>query len=498
MLGSRYKIIQPLSKGGFGTTYLAEDTKYPDNLKCVVKKLHSNAENPEFLEMSRRMFAKEAKTLAKLGKHNQIPQLLAYFEEDKEFYLVQQYIRGVTLSSELIIDKPWTEAKVIDFLRDLLTVVDFVHQNGVIHRDIKPDNLIRRALDNKLVLVDFGTVKEVMLTQSQAIASTVAIGTQGYMPTEQARGKPRFASDIYAVGMIAVQSLTGVHPLQLPEDENGETLWLERANCSLRLGKIISKMICYHFKDRYHSPKEILTNLDILENRPANSVNRDETGIVMPTENITHNNNYHHPSAKSTEIEPASKSKSSKTLTIALGSLGVLAALVLGGSQLFGNNSVKFPELEQAEAKAATGEYAQAIALVRDLKPTDKIQQQVDLWSEQLFNQAQTQYDRQGDIETARRKIESIPDGSELKTEATELLSNWEEEHEYNQSILQIATDHLQQEQWQNAKREAEQIQGDSTYWKEQSARIIQAAQLGEKSAPGVIDLSSKALDFCN
>ena len=94
-----------------------------------------------------------------------------------------------------------------------------------------------------MVLVDFGTVKEVMLTQSQAIASTVAIGTQGYMPTEQARGKPRFASDIYAVGMIAVQSLTGVHPLQLPEDENGETLWLERANCSPRLGKIISKMI---------------------------------------------------------------------------------------------------------------------------------------------------------------------------------------------------------------------------------------------------------------
>ena len=104
---------------GFGTTYLAEDTKYPDNLKCVVKKLHSNAENPEFLEMSRRMFAKEAKTLAKLGKHNQIPQLLAYFEEDKEFYLVQQYIRGVTLSSELIIDKPWTEAKVIDFFARL-------------------------------------------------------------------------------------------------------------------------------------------------------------------------------------------------------------------------------------------------------------------------------------------------------------------------------------------------------------------------------------------
>lgn len=491
MLGSRYKIIQPLSKGGFGTTYLAEDTKFPDNLKCVVKKLHSNADNPEFLEISRRMFAKEAKTLAKLGKHNQIPQLLAYFEEDKEFYLVQQYIRGVTLTNELVVDRPWSETKVIAFLQDLLNVVDFVHQSGVIHRDIKPDNLIRRALDNKLVLVDFGTVKEVMLTQSQAIASTVAIGTQGYMPTEQARGKPRFASDIYAVGMIAVQALTGVHPLQLPEDENGETLWLDRANCSPRLGAIISKMICYHFKDRYHSAQEILTNLNILQNRPANSANRDATGIIVPEQNVDRRD-----AARPTQIE--AKSKSKPALTLILSSLGLLTVLILGGSLLFTGGWGKSSELKQAEAKAATGEYAQAIALVTDLPPTDEIQQQIEQWSSQLFKQAQTKYDRQGDIDTARRKIESIPNSSELKTEATDLLANWEQEHEYNQSILQIATDNLQQEEWQNAQQEAAQIQGDSTYWQKQSARIIQAAQLGEKSPPGVIDLCSKALDFCN
>ncbi|MEL6927959.1 MAG: serine/threonine-protein kinase [Cyanobacteria bacterium J06600_6] len=497
MLGSRYEIIQPLSKGGFGTTYLAEDTKYPDNLKCVVKKLHSNAENPEFLKISRRMFAKEAKTLAKLGKHNQIPQLLAYFEEDKEFYLVQQYIRGVTLTNELVVDQPWSEAKTIDFLRDLLTVVDFIHQSKVIHRDIKPDNLIRRALDNKLVLVDFGTVKEVMLTQSQAIASTVAIGTQGYMPTEQARGKPRFASDIYAVGMIAIQALTGVHPLQLPEDENGETLWLDRAQCSPRLGEIISKMICYHFKDRYHSAQEILTNLDILQNRLINSTNKDVTGIIMPTEqNVTplHRRN---PAAEATKIEAIAKPKSKQTLTIAL-SIGVLTAATLAGGLLFGKGLGKSAELKQAEAKAATGEYAQAIALVQDISPTTEIEQQIDLWSEQLLDEAKIKYDRQGDLETARRKIESIPDSSRLKTTALSSLTEWSQEYEFNRSIVQIATENLQQEQWQKAIQEAAQIQGNTFYWEQQSARIIQAAKLGEQSNPGVVDLCSKALDFCN
>jgi len=497
MLGSRYKIIQPLSKGGFGTTYLAEDTKYPDNLKCVVKKLHSNADNPEFLEISRRMFAKEAKTLAKLGKHNQIPQLLAYFEEDKEFYLVQQYIRGVTLTNELVVDKPWTEAKVINFLQDLLTVVDFVHQNGVIHRDIKPDNLIRRALDNKLVLVDFGTVKEVVLTQSQAIDSTVAIGTQGYMPTEQARGKPRFSSDIYAAGMIAVQAFTGGHPLQLPEDENGETIWLDRAKCSPLLGEIISKMICYHFKDRYHSAKEILTNLDILQSRPAHDANKDVTGIIMPTGQTAPANNRAYVDPKTAPTKAIAKPKSSKMI-IALGSLGLLAAISLGGSQLLGGNLGKPSELKQAEAKAATGEYDRAIALVRDLTPTSEIEQQIDRWSEQLLAEAKTKYDRQGDLETARRKIESIPASSSNKSTAQDLLSDWEQEYEFNQSILQIATENLQQEQWANAQQEASQIQGNSTYWQNQSDRIIQAAKLGKESPPGVVDLCSKALDFCN
>lgn len=507
MLGSRYRVIQPLSKGGFGTTYLAEDTNYPDNLKCVVKKLHSNADNPEFLKISRRMFAKEAKTLAKLGKHSQIPQLLAYFEEDKEFYLVQQYIRGVTVSKELELGQIWTEAKVIEFLQDLLTVVDFVHQSGVIHRDIKPDNLIRRALDNKLVLVDFGTVKEVMLTQSQAIASTVAIGTQGYMPTEQARGKPRFASDIYAVGMIAVQALTGVHPLQLPEDENGETLWQKQAQCSPLLQEIISKMICYHFKDRYHSAQEILTNLDILQNRSGNSINKDVTGIIMASERTmggvnrtkTPTNRVRSSSASSATVINQHPSKQSRQkMPLILAGVGVLTAVLLGGGYFFSNGWGEPSELKQARAKASGGEYAGAIALVRDLTSTPEIEQQVNTWSERLLAQAQERYAQRGDLATAERMIKAIPESSGVKEEGIQLLAIWEQEYELNQSILQIAMENLQREQWSNARQEAQRIQGDAPYWKQQSEKIINAAQLGEESPAGVVDLCSRAPDFCN
>lgn len=285
ILDSRYKIISSLGKGGFGKTYLAEDTKRPANPQCVVKQLNPGIEDEKFLELARRLFQKEAEILEKLGFNEQIPRLLANFEQENEFYLVQEYIEGQTIGEELIPDSPWSEEKVIDFLNDCLQIIDFVHNNGVIHRDIKPDNLIRRAEDGKLVLVDFGTVKEVVISQTQAIASTVAVGTRGYMPTEQARGKPRFTSDIYALGIIAIQALTGVHPIQLQEDDNGEVIWQSLAQCSDKLKAIVSKMVRYHFKDRYQSAPEVLASLSEFNVNPAIPVT--EPVRYTPTEKIT-------------------------------------------------------------------------------------------------------------------------------------------------------------------------------------------------------------------
>ena len=476
-LGSRYKIIKSLSKGGFGTTYLAEDTQFPNNLQCVVKKLHSAVDNKnlEFLTIARRLFDMEAQALAKLGKHDRIPQLLAYFEEDKEFYLVQEYVEGKTLTHELTAGQPWSEAKTVNFLQDMLEVVDFVHQNEVIHRDIKPDNLIRRSSDNKIVLVDFGTVKEVIQAQTEAIALTVSVGTKGYMPTEQARGRPRYSSDIYAVGMIAVQSLTGIHPLQLPEDANGELLWQDKASCDRELAKLISKMIRYHFKDRYQSASEILNIL----NPPA----------IAPTANLDRNK--------------TSKQHSSwlKPTAIALTGL-LLVGGSIAGSKYLGSDSnqeAEIAELKPAQQAAQAGDYGEAIKLAEALPATPDIQQQIDNWSKQLLGQAEAKYTQKGEIATATMIIEQIiPETSPSKKLGKELLLGWQKEHEFNQSIANVAKEELQQERWEQAKKEAARIKGKTAYWQNQAQTIVKAADLGMESQPGVMDLCSKAIELCN
>jgi serine/threonine-protein kinase len=270
-LDGRYKIVQILSAGGFGETYIAEDTRRVGNPKCVVKRLSPLSNDPNYLQIARRLFYSEAETLEKLGDHNQIPRSLAYFEEDQEFYLIQDFIEGQPLSRELLPGQRWDENQVIELLQDVLGILDFIHSYGVIHRDIKPDNLIRRQKDHKLVLIDFGAVKQVrspISADESQITATVAIGTPGYMPAEQSQGRPRTNSDIYALGMIAIQALTGVNPSQLPEDsETGEIIWQNYTTVSDRLGIILNKMIRYDYRrDRYQSAIEVLNDLQLLTN----------------------------------------------------------------------------------------------------------------------------------------------------------------------------------------------------------------------------------------
>lgn len=227
LLADRYKIINVLGAGGMGQTYVAEDTQRPNNPKCVVKQLKPVSPDPNFLLTARRLFTGEAEILDKLGNHDQIPRLFAHFERDGEFYLVQEYIDGQPLSAELPLGQRWTEPQVIALLKDILVILEFIHGQGVIHRDIKPDNIMRRRQDGKLVLIDFGAVKQVRTQQTTAvgqISMTVSIGTPGYMPTEQSSGKPRPSSDLYALGMVAIQALTGLLPSQLREDEDGEAI----------------------------------------------------------------------------------------------------------------------------------------------------------------------------------------------------------------------------------------------------------------------------------
>jgi serine/threonine-protein kinase len=262
ILQGRYKITKILNAGGFSKTYLAEDMQRPGNPICVVKQLVPYRQEPQYLEVARRLFSQEAEVLESLSHHPQIPTLLAYFEQDKEFYLVQEYIKGHVLEQELRDAQKLTETEVIAMLDDVLNVLGFVHKHNVIHRDIKPSNLIRREDDKKLVLIDFGAVKEI---SGFSVNSSIIIGTPGYMSPEQMMGKPSLNSDIYALGLIGIQALTGVHPMNILENSaTGELLWRDKAQVSNEIAAILDKMTRYGYLQRYQSVTEVLQDLENL------------------------------------------------------------------------------------------------------------------------------------------------------------------------------------------------------------------------------------------
>jgi CHASE2 domain-containing sensor protein/predicted Ser/Thr protein kinase len=263
LLSGRYEIIRSLSSGGFGVTFLAKDIQRPGAPQCVVKQLKPARRDETFMDIAKRLFQTEAEILEKLGSHPQIPQLLAHFVERQEFYLVQEYVDGHPITDDLPVDKRLPEAQVVKLLKDVLEVLSYLHEHKVIHRDIKPGNIMRRHHDDKVVLIDFGAVKQIQPQEhSNKEGSTVAIGTRGYAPAEQYQGHPNFSSDIYALGMIAIQALTGIAPYQLKtSEETGDTIWRDLANVSDEVGKIVDKMVRYHFPVRYQTASAVLEDL---------------------------------------------------------------------------------------------------------------------------------------------------------------------------------------------------------------------------------------------
>ncbi len=287
-LGGRYEIVAELGRGAFGITFVAVDTQRPGHPKCVVKQLRPLNTDPYTLAEAKRFFDQEAMILEMLGKHDQIPRLLAHFEENQEFYLVQEYIPGQDLSQELLSGKPLSEAQVSKLLQEILEVLAEVHQQGIIHRDIKPSN-IRRRQDGTIILIDFGSVKQITTHTVNYLGQTsftVAIGTRGYMPSEQADGNPHFSSDVYAVGMIGIQALTGISPVKLPKDINTEIIWRERSPISPHFAEVLDKMVRYDFRQRYFTAVEALQDLKenisgIPQNQKAEPTNIPSTATLQ-------------------------------------------------------------------------------------------------------------------------------------------------------------------------------------------------------------------------
>ena len=291
MLAGHYQVLKPLGGGGFGQTFLARDIHLPGQPLCVVKQLKPQVRDEQSWEVAKRLFDREAKILYRLGDCDQIPRLFAHFEQNREFYLVQDYIEGHSLDREIAPERRWTEAKVLAFLQDVLQVLAFVHQQNVIHRDIKPANLIRRARDKKIVLIDFGAVKEVsnQTTYTRLQTSlTVAVGSPGYMPSEQASFKPQFSSDIYAIGMICLQAFTGLSPQELPQDSQGEyscILLGDRLSISLGLATILDKMVRYDYRQRYANATETWEAISQL--KQPSKVDYHTSTILIPSQSLT-------------------------------------------------------------------------------------------------------------------------------------------------------------------------------------------------------------------
>ena len=265
LLNNRYRLLRTLGSGGFGETFLAEDTQIPSIRRCVIKQLRVIQDNPHTYELVKQRFGREAAILEELGDGNpQIPRLYAYFTENQQFYLAQEYVQGKTLSETVASNGSLSESEVREVLIAILNVLDYVHRKGIVHRDIKPENIIIRSSDNLPVLIDFGAVRETMAAQINShggVTSSIVIGTPGFMSMEQAAGRAVFASDLYSLGLVAIYLLTAQLPQQLENDSySGEIIW-PKNDISHNLAAVLDKAIRSHVRERFSSAKEMLDAL---------------------------------------------------------------------------------------------------------------------------------------------------------------------------------------------------------------------------------------------
>lgn len=347
LLNNRYQIIRTLGSGGFGETFLAEDTQMPSQRHCVIKQLKPIENNPQIYQLVQERFAREAAILEELGGvSEQIPNLYAYFSLEEKFYLVQEWVEGDTLTGKVQQQGLFNESSVRQILSNLLPVLNFVHSKRIVHRDIKPDNIILRHSDGKPVLIDFGAVRETMATvvNSQgSLTRSIIIGTTGYMPSEQAAGRAVYSSDLYSLGLTMVYLLTGKSPQQLETDSNtGEIIWKSDAGITASLKTVIDRAIAFHPRERFSTALEMLQALQTATPFPATVPFQPQAATSnQPTQSLSQQQN--------TKFQ---ENKSSKQLGILPQSIiigSVIGVFAIGGLWLLiPRNITPQPEIQAA------------------------------------------------------------------------------------------------------------------------------------------------------
>ncbi len=434
VLQGRYQIVQNLGAGVFGETYIAVDIDHPENPKCVVKQLKVTSSQPSYLDTLRLRFLTETETLKHLGQHNQIPELIACFEENERFFLVQEFIEGHALTAELPISQQWgrlwSEGEVIQFLIDVLEIIEFVHSQKVIHCDLKPENLIRRAYDSKLILIDFGSIQPVDFgIDAELPIYGMPVTSLGYIPPEQFISQAQPNSDIYALGMIAIQALTGLAPLQLKIDPyTNEIFWrLNNTPVNDYLAAVLSQMIRYDHQDRFQSAAEVL---QVLKQMPWDEQMQvvDARYTVFSDSSIQGDNSQR-------------RFKFMKSPSVLKGMRVGLAAnsLVMGfGVYSLVNNSPAYSETEALYK--ATEEY------------------------------------QSGDLEGAIALAKSIPSNSIVYPEAQATIGEWRQQWQVAAQQYQVVEKAFNESRWSDVLRTASQVP-DILYWQSKTDKLVKSAQ---------------------
>jgi serine/threonine-protein kinase len=334
VLNDRYKIISELGRGGFGRTYLAEDV-YRYHEKCVLKEFAPEVGDDQQLHKATELFNREAGILYKLN-HDRIPTFQALIRsliEGKEcLFLAQQYIEGETYLKLLNQGKKFTEEEATRLLFDVLDILEYIHSLNLIHRDISPDNLIRRKSDGKPILIDFGCVKEAanVAVRNQHNSMATAIGKKGYAPDEQLRlGQVFHNSDLYSLAVTILVLLTGKEPEDLYNSYNAAWYWKHEVRVSENLERVLDKMLAHLPNDRFFSAKDVRMALERKQQTGSvvnTMLSRIRTMVVTPKANSQPDPTYNYPQQQPNSNANQTNNNFLAAINNAITRVGALAA----------------------------------------------------------------------------------------------------------------------------------------------------------------------------
>ncbi len=332
VLQNRYRIIQVLGQGGFGRTYLAEDQRR-FNEPCAIKELMTTTTGASLWQKVQELFEREAAILYQI-EHPQVPKFREKFEQDQRLFLAQDYVAGKTyrtlLSERQAVGQTFTEAEVLQLMRSLLPVLEHIHHQGIIHRDISPENIILRDRDSLPVLIDFGVVKELAtrLQSPDNTAPVTTVGKLGYAPSEQMQtGRAYPSSDLYALAVTAIVLLTGREPADLFDETQLTWNWQRWTRVNPRFAQIINRMLTYIPGDRYQSAADVLQALQSVDQPvSAPELSNVQTVAVGRRPDQVLPNTPHKPNP----VIPPSRNSSVLDNPLAVGAIGSAVVILAG------------------------------------------------------------------------------------------------------------------------------------------------------------------------